>query len=359
MEWNIIGHNKITHFLEQAIKNGSLSHAYLFYGPRQIGKRTLVKKFILNLMCYSADSSKSNIPCEECDQCRQIKKNIHPDVTLIKKEKDKKDITVEQIRELQDKLAVHSFFKNYKIAVIENVEQMNLASANALLKTLEEPTKKTILILTSQNVNKIPKTVLSRVQKIKLLPVSTREIFDHLLSPTSFASRSSNPIATTDKKPLEATAGRLQVNREMADHLAKLAAGRPGRALIFLYNKDLWEIYTAQLKNFFSLANTSRINRLKFVEKFLSGKETLVQKVEMITPVLNLWQLIIRDLFLHKVEQDDKIINITAGDMINNIDSKYSLIDLINLQKYINITKYYLQKNVNPRLALENLLLKF
>lgn len=330
--WQIIGHNKITHFLEQAIKNGSLSHAYLFYGPKSIGKKTLVKKFILNLMCYSSDPNKSNIPCEECDQCRQIKKNIHPDVTWIKKENDKKDITVEQIRELQDKLAVHSFFKNYKIAVIENVEQMNLASANALLKTLEEPTKKTILILTSQNVNKIPKTVLSRVQKIKLLPVSTKEIFDHLI--------------------------KHELTREHANHLANLAAGRPGRALIFLYNKDLWQVYLDQVKNFFSLANTSRINKLKFAEKFLAGKETLVQKVEMITPVLNLWQLIIRDLFLHKVEQDDKIINITANEMISKIDSKYSLIDLINLQKYINITKYYLQKNVNPRLALENLLLK-
>lgn len=332
MNWNIIGHQKITHFLESAIQNDSLSHAYLFYGPKQIGKKTLVKKFILNLMCYADDPSKSSIACGECDQCRQIKKNIHPDITWVRKESDKKDITVEQIRELQDKLSIHSFFKNYKIAVIENAEQLNLASANALLKTLEEPTKKTILILTSQNINYIPKTVLSRVQKIKLLPVATKEIFDYLIQE--------------------------DVEREQARHLSNLATGRPGRALIFMNNQEMWPVYLAQLKNFFSLITTSRVNRLKFAEKFLVSKETLVQKTEMMLPLLNLWQLILRDLILHKIEQNDKIINTRAEVDITKISQKYSLLQLINLQKYIRLTKKYLQMNVNPKLALENLLLK-
>jgi len=331
-DWQIIGHSKITHLLESAINNDALSHAYLFHGPKSIGVRTLIKKFILNLMCYNDDPTKPTIPCHECDHCRQIEKNIHPDIIWIKKEKDKKDITVEQIRELQDKLAVHSFFKNYKIAVIENADQMNLASANALLKTLEEPTAKTIIILTSQHITQLPKTILSRVQSIKLLPVPTKEIYDHLISQPT--------------------------DREHARHLANLAFGRPGRALTFLHYPPLWDAYLAQLKIFFELFKSSRVQKIKFAEKILASEETLVQKTEKLIPLLNLWQLILRDLILHKIDQNDKIINTSASNSLTQIKNKHSLLNLINLQKFIRLTKIYLSKNVNPRLALENLLLK-
>jgi len=179
--WEIIGHKKIIHFLETCIQRDNLSQGYLFYGPKSIGKHTLIRRFILNLMCFNADENKSEIPCMRCEQCRQINKNIHSDVMWIKKEADKKNITVEQIRNLQESLAVHSFFKLYKIAVIENAENLSLAAANALLKTLEEPTSKTILILLAERINRLPKTVLSRVQKIKFLAVSQKEIYDNLL----------------------------------------------------------------------------------------------------------------------------------------------------------------------------------
>lgn len=331
--WNIIGHKKITDFLESAIQNDKLSHAYLFYGPKQIGKKTLVKRFIQNLMCYHDNPQKKQMACEVCDQCVQIKKNIHPDITWLKKEADKKDITVEQIRDLQDILSVHSFFKNYKVAVIENAEQLNLASANALLKTLEEPTKKTILILTAQNINNIPKTVLSRVQKIKLLPVPAKEIYDYLLA--------------------------REVARDQARNLACVAVGRPGRAVVFLNNEQVWQTYLSQLKNFFQLLGAQRVSRLKFAEKFLAGEETLVRKGEMLNSVLNLWQLILRDLFLHKLQQADKLINLSVGPDISQWAAKYSLIELVGLQQYIHSTKQQLRQNVNPRLALENLLLRF
>ncbi len=333
--WQIIGHQKITHFLENAIQNDALNHAYLFYGPKQVGKKTLVKRFILSLMCYTDNPHKSQIPCEVCNQCQQIKKNVHPDVFWIEKENDKKDITVEQIRELRHKLSRYSFFKSYKIAIIKDAEQMNLASANALLKTLEEPAKRTILILISQNIERIPKTVLSRVQKIKLLPVPTKEIFDYLIKQGE--------------------------DRMRAKYVASVAAGRPGRALAFLHNKELWQAYLMQLRNFFLLVKSSRTNRLKFAEKFLSGKHTLtlVQKNAMLIPFLNLCQLIIRDLMLYKINQSDNIINVAAIDDFNQISGKYSLANLINLEKNIDLTKKYLQMNVNPRLALENLLLSF
>ncbi len=333
MNWNIIGHQKIISLLESGIQHNKLSHAYLWYGPKSIGKKTLVKQFILNLLCYNDDPNKEKIPCLDCDSCRQTQKGNNPDVIWLKKEADKKNITVEQIRDLEDKLLVHSFFKSYKIAIIENAEDMNLASANALLKTLEEPSKKTILILLAQKIDELPKTILSRTQKIKFLPVANKEIYQYLLS--------------------------QKVEREHARELANLSNGLPGRALTFLNQPEVWQAYQQQLNNFFALLKTSRVNKFNFVKKFLSGKETLVEKNAKIIPILNLWQLILRDLILHKFALDDKIINIAGLRAMENINAKYNLEQIVSAQKRIEQTKKFLALNANPQLALENLLLNF
>ena len=328
--WNIIGHQNIINFLEQEIINKNLVHAYLFYGPKQIGKKTLAKKFIQSLMCYSA-GQREMLPCGKCEHCRQILKNVHPDVFWFKKEASKKDISIEQIRQLQNNLGVHSFFKSYKIAVIEDADQMNLASANALLKTLEEPTLKTILILITEHLNRLPKTIISRSQKIKFSPVANEEIFDYLVN--------------------------QNIDRHKARDLSNLANGRPGRALILAKSDEIWQAYMSQIDSFFWLLEASRGDKIKFAARFLGSRSNLVEKTAILGPVLNLWQLILRDFILHKLNQSDKIINSSLVNKIANRQDKYSLLDLVKLEKNIDLTKRHLQMNVNVRLALENLLL--
>ncbi|MBU4360394.1 DNA polymerase III subunit delta' [Candidatus Parcubacteria bacterium] len=332
--WQIIGHQNIIDFLESSILNDKLSHAYLFYGPKQLGKKTLVKKLIQNLMCYTAKQNANiQIPCNECDHCRQINKNIHPDVIWLKKESDKKNITIDQIRRLEERLSVHSFFKVYKIAIIENAENLNLASANALLKTLEEPTPCTVIILIADKIHSLPATILSRAQQIKFLPVAQKEIYDYLLS--------------------------QNVERAQAINLACVSSGRPGRALIFLRSQEIWQAYLSQLNLFLSLMQTSRVSKIKFAEKFLKSKDSLLNKINILIPLLNLWQLILRDLMLSKLQQNDKIINTMEKDRIDSLSQKYGLMKLVDLQKNIEQTKKLLGLNVNPRLVLENLLLAF
>lgn len=341
--WQIVGHKNITDFLELSIINDKLAHAYLFYGPKQLGKQTLVKKFVQSLMCYTAkqngskynfEPTKANIqiPCNECVHCRQIQKNIHVDVTELKREKDKKYITIEQIRELEEKLSVYSFFKVYKIVIIKNVEDLHLSAANALLKTLEEPTKRTVIILTANKIKNIPKTILSRVQKINFLPVAKKEIYNYLI--------------------------KQDIDRSQAINLSNISNGRTGRAISFLHNPEMWHAYSNQLNVFLSLIQANRVSKIKFAEKFLGAKDFLVNKINILTPVLNLWQLILRDLMLSKLQQDDKIINTIEKDKINLLAQKFSLLKLVDLQKNIEKTKNLLSLNVNPRLVLENLLLQ-
>jgi len=331
--WNIIGHKAITTFLEAAIKNHKLSHAYLFYGIRQLGKKTLVKKFIQSILCYEQNPKSPQIPCDVCEHCLEIHKNTHSDIFWLKKETDKKEISVEQIRELQNNLALHSFFKSYKIGIIEEAENLNAASANALLKTLEEPSRKVILILIANKLNRLPPTIVSRVQKIKLLSVANKEIYDYLVS--------------------------VGESREEAKILAHLANGRPGRALSFLKIPEFLPTYTAQTKIFFSLLNNSKNNKIKLAEKILSGKENIADKTKAILPWLNIWQILSRDLLLSKLGQNDKIINIRDKERISLLGQKYPLEKIIAQQKQIEQTRTMLMANVNPRLVLENLLFKF
>lgn len=331
--WNLIGHEPITNFLEQSITNKKLAHGYLFYGHKQLGKKTLVKKFIQSILCYTDASKKENIPCGECPACQQVLKNNHPDVIWLKKETDKKEITIEQIRNLQTTLSTHSFFKSYKIAILEDVENLNNNAANAFLKTLEEPHKKTILILIANNLKSIPSTILSRVQKIKLLPVPGKQIYDFLLS--------------------------QEKSFEEAKVLAKISEGKPGRALAFLRAPDLWPNYLNQIKIFFYLATGGYNHKISFVDKIFSQNDNTTEKIKTVSPMLNIWQILFRDLILLKLQQNDKIINIMESEKLTKISQKYSINQLILIEKNIQKLKKDFSANVNLKLALENLLFQF
>lgn len=165
---DIIGHKNITSFLEKSVKNGEISHAYLFYGPSHLGKKAVASHFA------------------EVILGRPIAN--HPDVYLVGRERDEKEsklaknISIEQIRELERKLSLSSFLNSYKIGIIEEAETMSEEAANSLLKTLEEPTPKTVIILLSTSTSALPATIVSRCQTLKFLPVAKEKIYDHLLN---------------------------------------------------------------------------------------------------------------------------------------------------------------------------------
>ena len=141
--------------LEKSVKNNKLAHAYLFLGQENLGKMALAKQFVKIAQCGLEKSEEkiNKIPCGECRSCRDIEKNIHPDILIIKPEaQDKKkaskktSIGIGQIRSLQRQLSFYPHSAPYKIAIIDNADKMTQEAANALLKTLEEPSGKAILI---------------------------------------------------------------------------------------------------------------------------------------------------------------------------------------------------------------------
>lgn len=160
---NIIGHEKAKTVLENSLKNKSISHAYLFYGRKGLGKLSLAKEF-----------AKKILNTDNLESC--------PDYKYISKKDDKKDIIIEQIRkELIDDIYISPAACDYKVYIIDDAESLNTASQNALLKTLEEPPKYIVIILVSSSISIFLPTIISRVNKISFDGLSKELINDYVI----------------------------------------------------------------------------------------------------------------------------------------------------------------------------------
>ncbi|MFH1456544.1 MAG: DNA polymerase III subunit delta' [Patescibacteria group bacterium] len=344
MNWEIIGHGHIINYLEHAIVNDRLAHAFLFYGPKQLGKKKLAMQFAKILLCCQNkfDSLEKinpidlnqKFPCGSCEHCVEFDKGTHPDFYALEKNKQEKNISVDQIRELRSQLSNKSFFKSYKIVIIENAESMSLAASNSLLKTIEEPRGKTVIILTAESLSALPKTILSRTQKIKFLPVSTKEIYDYLIR-------------------------HKKIEHKEASDIANISQGRPGRSIIFASSQHLWKIYNDNINTFFKLISATDYQKIGFVENLLEKQKKIIDKNNIIFPMLNLWQTLFRDILLLKNDLSVKIVNSKVRTELETLEPYFTIIKLYQIDKILEQTKKYLKQNVNPRLVLENLVLNF
>ncbi|MDG6774624.1 DNA polymerase III subunit delta' [Thiomicrorhabdus sp. ZW0627] len=146
-----------------------LGHAYLLSAPSGIGIESFVQQVTQSILCNT------NNTCGECSGCHLFLTDQHPDFFHLQVLEDKKEISVDQIRELVYKLNETSHQGGYKVAWVEGPEYLNQSAFNALLKTLEEPSEKTLFILTTHQVGRLPATILSRCQKLMFAAPSIDE----------------------------------------------------------------------------------------------------------------------------------------------------------------------------------------
>jgi len=333
-QWPIIGHSNIVSYLQNNLRNRNIAQAYFFVGLGHIGKTTIAQNFVASLACENFKNGLGPIPCGQCQCCRQLANNIHPDIFWLNREVDektdklKKNVSIEQIRDLQNRLSLHSFLDSYKVAVINDASTLSQEAANSLLKTLEEPTPKTVIILLANNLLGLPKTIISRCQVLKFLPVRTQEIFDHLLS--------------------------LKVDRKKAKILAELSSGCPGLALSYYSDADLYDEFQDKVNQFVSLLKTDINERLKMVNDLVDSND-----FEEIKDNLLIWTKIFRDMLLIRHSLDAWVTNLKFSSDLKELAACYSKSNLINFLKEIDLAKRYLLANANPKLTLENLVLNF
>lgn len=171
--------------LAQLNTAGRLAHAYIFTGPKGIGKHETALALAQQVNC--AQRSVDPAGCD-CDSCRKITSGNHPDILVIEKSEDKTGISMEQIRMLMQRLEYRALEASVKFALIKDADLINEAAANAFLKTLEEPRPGTVLILTTSVPEALLSTIRSRCQMIRFPVMSDGALADVLKAQHGFGS---------------------------------------------------------------------------------------------------------------------------------------------------------------------------
>ncbi|MGC1549169.1 MAG: DNA polymerase III subunit delta' [Rhodanobacter sp.] len=216
--------------LQARRRREALPHALLLCGPAGLGKRDFLRRFVRGLLC---GQSQDGDACGRCRSCLLLDAGTHPDYVALsyglrKDGVQRSEIVVDQIRELSARLATSSQFGGWQIASIDPADAMNTAAANALLKTLEEPARQTMLILLADQPWRMPATIRSRCQRLEFQLPPRDEAMAWLQAEgvkdadTALVAAGGNPGLAQ----IWAKDGALQRRQEVRKDMAALAAGR-------------------------------------------------------------------------------------------------------------------------------------
>ena len=171
---SIIGQENVTKILRNQIKNGKISHAYLFSGTRGTGKTSSAKVFARAINCLNPQDGE---PCNECEVCKGILNGTITDVIEMDAASNN---SVENIRQIRQEVVYATVDVKYRVYIIDEVHMLTTSAFNALLKTLEEPPENVVFILATTEQHKIPVTILSRCLKFEFNRLSEEDLYNRI-----------------------------------------------------------------------------------------------------------------------------------------------------------------------------------
>ena len=183
----VIGQEHVKAPLQAALSRGRIGHAYLFSGPRGVGKTTTAR-----LLAMAVNCERDEKPCGECESCLLVRQGNHPDVTELDAASNN---SVEDIRDLREKVYLSSVRGGRRVWVLDEAHMLSKSASNALLKTLEEPPEGLVFVLATTEPEKLPPTILSRTQHFRFRRLSEGEIESKLGQLTQEAKVEAEPGA--------------------------------------------------------------------------------------------------------------------------------------------------------------------
>jgi DNA polymerase-3 subunit delta' len=172
----IYGHEQQLQLLENSLKQNRFPHIYLFSGMAGIGKKRVATALAQRIYCTG--DFLSFTPCQECPSCRKVMRGNHPDLLFL--EPEGQFIRIKAIRDIQEQMQYKPMEAEKRIIIIDDADKMNVTSANALLKTLEEPAPNNLMILITSNPSALLRTILSRCQQLRFAPLRRQDIVSYL-----------------------------------------------------------------------------------------------------------------------------------------------------------------------------------
>ncbi len=329
MAWDMVGHQWAVNLLQKHIRSGQVRHAYLIHGEQGLGKNTLAIQFARALNC--GNESMSGLYCGDCRACRLIPEGVYPDIHVLTPEDGSASLKVDQIRDLQHQLALSPFESRWRIALIPDFQLATDEAANALLKTLEEPSENVIVILTALDTASLLPTIVSRCEQIGLRAVS-KDALRHAL----------------DKYDLP---------EERAQLIAGIAQGRPGLALRYAENPELMQDREEHIDQLTEMLQSSRGGRFAFVEGQLPRRDDLEKQRKRMLGVLQTWMEVWHDALhvSHRPEFD--LVNTDRRQLIVKLAGELGAQKIKDSIHAIQRTEQAIDRFANVRLAMEVLML--
>jgi DNA polymerase-3 subunit delta' len=334
--WGIIGHEWAVDFLRRSIAGDRIGHAYLISGPAELGKALLALRLAQALNCEQGEPD----PCGVCRTCRRIERGNFPDVRVaglasqgasMKPDEAarQRDLKIDTVREWQRDITLRPYEGRRRVLILHDAERLNDAAANAMLKTLEEPPPYATLILVANTAGDLLPTIVSRCQPIKLRPAPRRQI--------AAALQQRHELAAPD-----------------ADLLAAWSNGRPGWALRMVESPHELEQRQEQLDVLAGLASASRADMLRWSEeqsKLFRADQAAVYAT------LAIWQSWWRDVLLTAAGCPEAVTHVDRRAELEQLARRFAVSDIHEFVRRIGVATQQLRENVNPQLALENVLL--
>ena len=285
----ILGHKRQWEFLKKTVESEKIPHAFLFSGQSNLGKKTIAFELAFLLLGE--------------------KNKQHPDLILV--EPTEKEIQIAQIRDLNWKLSLKPYSVPFKVAILDQAHLMNSEAQNCLLKTLEEPKGKTVLILIAESPGLLLPTIVSRCENIKFYQVG-QEIMQKYLKEQG----------VSDKEIKE---------------ISQISQGRPGVAVDFLTNPQAVKDRAERVKELSNLLKSDLASRFQYAKK--------ISQEPNLKDIMNIWLAYFREELLNNLKLQKPAI---------------SLKKLKNILWKIQTTNSLLEStNINTKLALEILMLEF
>ena len=311
----ILGQDNCLAVLKRSLATGRTAHAYLFEGTEGCGKKKAALAFIEAVFCGRDEG------CGSCPSCRKIAKLQHPDLHLV--EPDGDFIKIDQVRQLQRELSLRPFEASKKACIIDGADRLNPASGNALLKTLEEPPGNALIILVTANADAVLPTIRSRCQRLHF-PALPQETVEEFLMKTGCSPETARIAAALAggslKKGIEISADEALAGRK--EILEKIGA---------LSTREITPLFAA-------------------AEDLAGNKEKALETLDLLAAYL-------RDILLIQGGSP----NVVNGDLLPQIErdaGRYSPEEVMERIGHVFEARYSLQRNVNPRLALEVLFMR-
>lgn len=318
---DVVGHESIIGHFKSSIERGKVAHAYLIHGEKGTGKKMLAGLFAKTLQCEAGGTD----PCGSCRSCIQCDTGNQPDIIWITHDKPTV-ISVDDIREqVNNTILVKPYSSPYKIYIIPNAELMNPQAQNALLKTIEEPPEYAVILLLTNNLDKMLPTILSRCITLNLKPIGELDMMEYL--------------------------SRMGIPQAKAKFCVGFAFGNLGKAVRLATSEEYNEIKhdcVQILKD---------INRMEIYDLIEAVKRMSKYKLD-IYDYLDIMMMWYRDLLMLKVSgSPDKLLFKEEYASLKQQANYISYEGIENVLKALDKVKVRLEANVNFDIAMELLLL--